>query len=751
MVTFWAWLTLAAAVAAGEVVPVKLEAFDLQNVRLLDGPCKTAQEANRRYLHQLDEDRLLWTFRQNAGLPTPGEPLGGWEAPSVEVRGHFLGHYLSACALMYASTGDEELRAKAARIIAELARCQQALGGGYLSAFPESFWDRLEAMQNPPWAPYYVIHKIMAGLFDNYVLCANSQALDVLKGMADYFARRLRRLSTFEIDRMLAVEFGGMSEVLHNLYSVTGRPEDLWLAHCFDRAAFLGPLALDHDNLTNIHANTHIPQIAGAARRYEVTGDERYRHIVEFFFDRVANHRSYATGGSNLNEHWGEPDRLAATIGASNQESCTTYNILKVARYLIRWTGDAKYGDFYERAFFNGILGTQNPETGMLIYFLPLAPAHTKSFGTPYDSFWCCYGTGIESFSKLGDSIYFHDERGLFVNLFIASALTWPEKGLRVEQLTDFPEQEGTSLVFHVATPIRLALNVRVPYWATRGVEVKINRKLVRVVARPTSYLTIERQWRDGDRVDVRMPMSLHAHPMPDDPELVATMYGPLVLAGLVDRKKYFLGDPARPETWLRPVEGRPLTFETVGQAEKTVFIPLYRVISERYGVYFVVTPEGSPRHKQILDEEEARRRREARVIDRVRPNDPESEAAHNLQGVNHGAGDLGGQGGWRHAPDGWFSWDLKVLPDVPITLVCTFWGSDSGARTFDILVDGQTIGTVTLNNNKPGELFDIEYELPQDLTRGKERITVRFQAHPGNIAGGCFGCATLRSEAVRP
>lgn len=731
---------------AKELPKMALEAFDLQEVRLLEGPCLAAQEANRRYLQELDFDRLLYTFRQNAGLPTPGKPLGGWEAPTVEVRGHFIGHFLSACALMYASAGDEALKAKGTAMVAELAKCQQALGGDYLAAFPTAFWDRLEG-KDAPWAPYYTIHKIMAGLLDMYQLCGDQQALDLLKGMARYFKGRFEKLSIWEVDRLLGVEFGGMSEVLHNLYGITGDPDHLWLAHQFDRASFLGPLALDHDCLSRLHANTHIPEISGAARRYELTGDERYRHLTEFFFDCVANHRSYVTGGSSVGEHWGDRDRLADSLSASNQESCTTYNILKVARYLIRWTADPKYADFYQRAFLNGILGTQNPADGMLIYFLPLASGNRKTYGSPYDAFWCCYGTGIESFSKLGDSIYFHDADSLYVNLLLASQVNWREKGVRVEQRTSFPEEAVTTLTFHCDRPTDLKLRVLVPSWATRGVQVEVKGEPVTVDAKPASYLTLERTWQEGDLVRVSLPMSLHAHPMPDDPEVMAFLYGPLVLAGLTDHPRYFLGDPTHLSDWVKPVGGKPLHFRTVGQDPDMELVPLNRILDETYGVYWLVTHEGSDRHKAVLAAEEAQRRREARILDRVLANDPASEQAHNLQGQNHSAGRHMDKG-WRHAlGDGWFSWDLKVLPDKPLTLCCTYWGSDVPPRTFDLLVDGRLLATQSLDRNRPGEFLNVEYAIPEEMTRGKQKVTVRFQAHPGNTAGGVFECDLLRPE----
>jgi hypothetical protein len=650
-----------------------LQAFALGDVRLLDGPVKEAQAANLCYLRRLDLDRILHTFRANAGLDAPGEPLGGWDAPTSDIRGHFPGHYLSACARACAATGDEALKAKVDTMVAELARCQQALGGGYLSAFPESFWDRLESLQNVPGVPYYVMHKVMAGLLDAYTCCGNAQALDVLKGMAAYFKRRVDRLPVAQMDRVLTVEFGGMSEVLHSLYAVTGEPEHLELAHAFDQAAFLGPLALEHDNLSNLHANTQIPKVLGAARRYEVTGDERYRTAATYFWDRVVNTRSYATGGTTSGEVWPEPDRLANTLGPRNQESCTTHNMLSLTRYLIRWRGDPRCGDYYERALFNGVLGTQNPEDGMLIYYLPLATGYTKEYGTPYNSCWCCYGTGVEALAAPGSAIYFHDDSGIYVNLFIASTVNWAEKGVRVEQVTRFPQEQGTTLVLHAEHPTTLCLRVRVPWWAERGVGVRVNGKRVAARAKPSSYLTIEREWSEGDRVEIALPMTLRAEPMPDDPELAAIMYGPLVLAGLTADRTCFLADAGDLESWIKPVQGAPLTFRTDGQPSDITFVPLYKVLHERYGVYWVITREGSARHQAILAEEQAKRRREGRLVDRVIPGDAESEAAHNLRGEATAAGPFAGRA-WRHAiSGGWWGWELKVLPDAEMTLACTY------------------------------------------------------------------------------
>jgi DUF1680 family protein len=615
-------------------------------------------------------------------------------------------------------------------------------------------------MERVPWAAYYTIHKIMSGLYDAHTLCGNEQALDVLKGMSAYFKKRMDKLTTWQIDRLLTVEFGGMSEVLHNLYAVTKSPDDLALAHTFDQASFLGPLALSHDNLTRIHGNTHIPIVMGAARHYELTGDARYRDAVEYFWERVVETRTYATGGSTLWEHWGNANQLAQTLGGLNHECCKTRNMMYLTRYLFRWTGDPKYPDFYERAFFNGQLGTVDVDTGQMMYYVPMATGYTKLFGTANDTFWCCYGTGVEAPARLGDSIYYHDDGGLYVNLYVASSLAWKGKGLRLEQQTRFPDEDTTKLILSLTKPVTFSLHIRVPGWAKDGVEISVNGERLSIGAKPSSFATVDREWRDGDVIDVQIPMSLHVSPLPDDPELMAILYGPLVLAGVVEDglpkqfsnfhemmievfkqtpEVFILGDSKQPDTWLHPVEDRPLTFRATGQDSDITFIPFNRITTERYGIYWHVTPEGSTRHQELA----AAAALQTREVDRVYPRNPASESAHNQQGEKTSAGPvLGMNACFRDAaPGGWWSWDLKTLPSAPMTLVCTYWGSDGG-RTFDILIDETLVATQTLQHDHPGELFTVDYAIPLELTRGKDKVTVKFRPHDGSMAGGVFGCA---------
>jgi DUF1680 family protein len=585
--------------------------FDLKQVRLLDGPFKRAMELDRKYLHDLDSNRLLHMFRVTAGLPSLAEPLGGWE--KRELRGHTMGHYLSSCALMYASTGDETLKAKADAIVAELAGCQKALGNGYLSAFPEEGIKRVIYGTGSWWAPWYTLHKIYAGLLDMYNHCGNEQALEVAKGMAAWAKKHLDNLNEEQIQRMLNVEYGGMNEVLCNLYAVTKNPDHLALARRFDHQVIFEPLAHFQDKLTGLHVNTQVPKIIGTAREYELTGEQYYYNIATFFWDQVVKARSYCTGGTSNHEHWRtEPYKLAKELGPATQETCCTYNMLKLTRHLFCWDPKAEYADYYERALFNSILSTQCPETGMMMYFVPLGPGYWKIFNTPYDSFWCCTGTGIENHAKYGDSIYFHDDNDVFVSLFIASELNWSDKGVRIRQQTKFPEQEGTTLIFRTNKPVELALNIRIPYWAKRPVTVRINRKIQKVHSEPGSYLTLNRTWKKGDRVRIDMPMSLHLHRMPDDPGLAAIMYGPLVLAGelgtegmdpnmqYVENQGVLRNIPAYPvpsfvadvndlNAWVKPVGGRPLTFRAVnaGKPSDMTLIPFYELFGQRYAIYW--------------------------------------------------------------------------------------------------------------------------------------------------------------------
>ena len=610
--------------------PAKVEPFPLTQVRVTGGAAKDAQEWNRGYMARLGAGRLLYNFRQNAGLPTgDARPLGdasgrSWEKAAdgtraTELRGHFTGHFLSASALLYASTGDKEAKSKADEIVDGLARCQAKLGGGYLSAFPMELFDRLDSLSGDPpkpglpWAPFYTIHKIMAGMFDMYQLTGNKQALAVLEGMADWADRWSGSKSPEHMQQILETEYGGMAEVLYNLAAATN--DDRW-AKAGDRYTkkwFFNMMGMRRDQLHRgnrgypMHVNTHIPQIIGAARRYEISGDMRFHDVADFFWYAVVNDRSYITEGTSNGESWQmEPRRLAAELKevrtTATAECCCAYNMLKLTRHLYGWTAGPRYFDYYERSLFNHRIGTILPEKGYTQYYLSLVPGAYKTFCTEDNSFWCCTGTGVEEYAKVNDSIYWRDRDGIYVNLFIASELNWAERGFRLRQETGFPEQQGTALLVTADRPVQMAVRLRIPSWLRTGPTVKLNGRPVDATAAPGSYLTLARTWKTGDRIEMVLPMHLSAEAMPDDPHTQAFLYGPIVLAGDLGgeglEERMLIGPSApRPAgstaiptlkpsgelaSWMKPA-GEPLTFQANGQS----LVPLNSIFGKRYVVYW--------------------------------------------------------------------------------------------------------------------------------------------------------------------
>jgi DUF1680 family protein len=406
-----------------------------------------------------------------------------------------------------------------------------------------------------------------------------------------------------------------MNEVLYNLSAVTGEQQYAQTGDRFTKNRFFNPLALRRDELRGLHVNTHIPQVIGAARRYELSSDVRFHDVADYFWHEVTTARAYVTGGTSNDEGWlMEPRRLAAELQrhVNTAECCCAYNMLKLTRHLYGWTADPRYFDYYERTLLNHRLGAIHPGTGATIYYLSLAPGAWKTFNTAYDSFWCCTGTGVEEFSKLNDSIYFHDSEGLYVNLFIPSELDWAEKGVKIRQETRFPEEQNTTIVVSARAPLRMVMHLRVPQWLTAGGAVKLNGKMIEGFSSPGSYFTISRVWSDGDRVEMQLPMQLHTEALPDDAAMRAVLYGPLVLAGdlgaqgLTEQmivgpmgpalKEHPMEIPAfrtggKPlDAWIKPASGNPLAFRTEGQKQDVTLMPFNRIFGRRYSVYWNVS-----------------------------------------------------------------------------------------------------------------------------------------------------------------
>ncbi|MFO1497528.1 MAG: glycoside hydrolase family 127 protein [Verrucomicrobiota bacterium] len=589
----------AAAAGVPPVVPPKVVPFDLTEVRLLEGPFQHAMEMDQRYLLSLDTDRLLHNFRINAGLPSSAEPLGGWEKPDCELRGHFVGHYLSACALMYASTGDELLKKKGDAVVAGLAECQQKLGTGYLSAFPETYFDRVEA-QKQVWAPYYTLHKLYAGLLDMAVYVQNRQTLEVCKRFADWVIARNAKLSDEQMQMMLGNEHGGMNEALANLYALTGQEKYLKIAQRFNHMAVLGPASRREDKLTGLHANTQIPKFIGTARQYELTGQDWLKTASQFFWETVVNERSYVIGGHSDGEAFTPKETLSQALGPNTTETCNTYNMLKLTQHLFEWEPNARYADYYERALYNHILASQNPADGMTCYYVPLRSGSRKQYSTPTGAFWCCTGTGIENHAKYGEDIYFHNAgKDLYLNLFIASELHWKEKGLKLRQETRFPEEGASKLLFSCGAPVELTLHLRHPHWAVAGFEVRVNGRKQWLVSQPGEYAILTRTWQTGDVVELSMPFSLRTESFRDNPRRFAVLNGPLVLSAEIDSTKpvpAVVGSPAQFVASLKPLADKSNTFVGADPAvriaadpapAKVTLEPFYQMQGDRHYVVY--------------------------------------------------------------------------------------------------------------------------------------------------------------------
>jgi hypothetical protein len=767
-------LLAAAAAVAAPAVAAPLEPFPLRDVRLLDGPFLEMQRRGLETLLSFDPDRLLHTFRVNAGLPTTAKPYGGWEAPKVELRGHSLGHYLTACALAWEATGDDRLKARALQVVAELRKVQLALAAkgatpGYLSAFPEEFFDRVEERRGV-WAPYYTLHKILAGLLDVHRAFGDPTALETAKGMAAWVGSRAKPLSDAQWQEMLQTEFGGMQESLTDLYAVTKDAEHLRLARLFDHRVVFDPLARGEDALDGLHANTQIPKAIGAERDCALTGEGRYCRVAETFWSRVAKERSYAIGGHSEDEHFFPVKHFSRHVGESTAETCNTYNMLKLSRALFLRDRVPARIDFYERGLFNHILASNDPASGEVTYYVPMKPGAWRTYSTREDSFWCCVGTGMENPSRFGEAIYARSADALYVNLFLASELRWREQGLRLRQVTRFPQEETTRLELALDAPRRFALRVRRPEWAAAGFRVSVNGRTAEVSGGPSAYVSLESEWHDGDVVEVALPTSLRAEAMPDDASVVAFLRGPIVLAadlGPTGAAKRF--GPTNPElrtddttalptlvasspgealARLRPA-GEPLTFRSdgIGRPADVVLRPFYALYDRRHSVYLRVEAEAAAARRQTdaRAADDARRAVDARTVDSVAVGVPADEQAHGLELERAGAWSLEGHSCRSTRYGGWFGYRLRLPEAGPAALRVTYWGGETRRHSFEVTAEGETLATQSLFDDRPGELYEVEYALPERLSRGREQINIAFRTGPRQSTGAIFQVRTVR------
>ena len=602
-----------------QIVPTEANRyFPLGQVRLGAGPFLDAQRLDIEYLFRLEPDRMLHNFRVNAGLAPKAPVYGGWESvePWIEIRchGHTLGHYLGAVACMYASTGDARFAERVDYIVAELAECQ-AKTGGWLTAFPDGVAPLTDSLAGKPFpgVPWYTTHKVMAGLRDAYLHRGSKDALDVLVRFTQWIRTACSNVTDETLQKMLDREHGGMNEVLADVGFLTGEESFSALAQRFSHRALLDPLAARRDTLDGLHANTQIPKVVGFARIAEYTDDPHFEMAASYFWETVVGTRSYATGGHGDVEHFFPRDEFAKRLGSGKtMETCCTHNMLRLSRALHVRDGSSKYIDYFERALFNGILASQDPGTGMMTYFQSTRPGYARLYHTPFDSFWCCTGSGIENHARYGEAIYARRDDELIVNLFIASTLDWRERGLSVTQETRFPDVDTTRLTFTVGHPRKLVLSIREPAWCER-LQISINGKQVRGKA-AQGYRSIERRFRTGDVVEVRAPMSLRLEPLPDAPGHVALVYGPIVLGGrmgtegLVPGSQLIINEResgnmlqanVKIPLWTRPLaelvanttrtSADRLEFRTAGfeGGASVNLIPWFRLTNERYNLYW--------------------------------------------------------------------------------------------------------------------------------------------------------------------
>ncbi|WP_420141602.1 beta-L-arabinofuranosidase domain-containing protein [Sphingomonas sp.] len=742
---------LARGGAVATPLPSTLRPFPLSAVRLRPSPFLDAIEANRRYLIALEPDRLLHNFRKHAGLEPKGAIYGGWESDTI--AGHTLGHYLSALALMHAQTGDVECRRRVDYIVDELAACQAASPDGYVAGFtrrrgevyedgkrifPEIMSGDIRSAGfdlNGCWVPFYTWHKLYAGLFDAQTLAGNDKALGIAIALGAYIDHVFAALTDDQVQKVLDCEHGGINESFAELYARTGDARWLRLARRIRHRKVLDPLARRESSLPWIHANTQIPKIIGLARLHELTGDPADAVAARFFWDTVVNDYSYVIGGNADREYFPAPRTVSKHITEQTCESCNTHNMLKLTRHLYAWRPDARLFDYYERAHINHMLAHQDPATGMFAYMVPLASGSHRDWSTPTDDFWCCVGTGIETHSKHGESIWWTGGDMLVANLYIPSTLTWAERGAEIALETRFPFEETVEIrIDRIAKAPRFALALRIPGWTTNAM-VAVNGTPVPTLV-SDGYAVVRRRWKAGDRVTLTLPMTLWAEPTPDDPQTIALLHGPVVLAadmGPADRP--FEGvAPALVSSDLlaafTPVALASKTFRTqgIGRPADLDFAPFYQQTHRRTAVYFrrFTEPQWAV-EQQVYAAEQARLADlQARSVDVMHLGEMQPERDHRLESANSYTTVYRGRHGRDARDDGYFQFRMKVRPGS-LVLQATYWGEERN-RDFHIFVDGQKIGAQKLDGERPGEFFDVDYPIPETLTRGKAEVTVRFQ-----------------------
>lgn len=750
----------------------------MEKVLLTDGIFKDSQNKGKEYLLYLDVDRLIAPCYEAVGKTPKKAPYGGWE--SMAISGHSLGHYLSAVSAMYVSDNDMELKNKLEYAVSEIAYIQSFDKEGYVGGFKRECFDRVFTGKfnvtrfelGGSWVPWYSIHKIYAGLMDTYNLTGNKQALDVVIKMADWAKMGTDNLNEEEFDRMLYCEHGGMCEVMSELFKVTNNKDYLDLALRFYNKEIMNSLLEEKDELEGKHANTQIPKVIGAATLYELLGDNKLRQACEFFWNIVTKNRSYVIGGNSRDEHFGKSG--TEKLGVTTAETCNTYNMLKLTERLYSWNHDSKYMDYYENALYNHILASQDPKTGMKTYFVSTQPGHFKVYCSPENSFWCCTGTGMENPARYIRNIYYRDEDNLFVNLFINSKIEIKDKKIIIDQKTDFPRSNKVVIKFEDAYGQPMNINIRIPWWVKGDVMVNVNG-IEEFKKSDRGYLSINKNWNNGDVIEVTLPMDIEVYYSKEDKNKVAFMYGPVVLAGALGTENFpesdiledhlklnhypgivvptLVSNDKNLKNLIKSVDLQRLEFETesIGQPGnvKCRLIPFYEIHHERYTIYWK-TMSCEQYKTTDLTSSDYQERLEKITIDSVNPNEQQSEIEHKFISSNSNSNYFSEcEKGWRECiGNGEFSYEMEVNDSKDMFLCVTYWGSDREEfidgktlkREFNVYIDDYLITFECLNENKPYVLFDKFYSIPKQIVKNKEKIRVKFVSELDKIAGRVFG-----------
>ena len=773
----------------------------LTRVRITGGPLRRAQDADRKYLLELEPDRMLAFYRTRAGLTPRAAPYGGWDGPGRNLTGHIAGHYLSAVSLMYAATGDARFKDRAHYLVRELALVQAKNGDGYLSAleggreaFAKLSHGEIHSAAfdlNGLWSPWYTLHKTFAGLRDAYRHTGSRDALEVEERFAQWAARVLAPLDTAQIAKMLNTEHGGMNEVLADLHADTGDARWLALSRRFEHHAFTDALARHQDNLPGKHVNCQIPKLIGSAARYGYEGDGTDLITSSFFWDCVAQHHSYATGGQGLDEYFGFPDRLSHRVDGRAAESCCVYNMLKLSRRLFSFRPDVSYADFHERMLFNHALASFDPDGVRMSYMVPVGRSEQQEYQGMFEDFTCCMGTGMENHALHGEGVYYESPDTVWVNLFVPSTAEL-QNGTRLTTETDFPDGERVKITMTGHAARRFTLAIRRPGWAGDDFVLSVNGEGIAVsqaaslrpggaggrdlgldhgTLPPSSYVVLERSWRAGDVIELKIPKTLRLEPTPDDRTVSAIMWGPLVLAAdLGPRREKPEESPAiaspalvvddRPIAgWLTPADGRAGDFRATGVARQIAspndaasdvkLAPFYRTHGRTYGVYFDVLTrnEFDAQVAARAAEGERRRKLEAASVAFVQPGQPADEQAFDYRSEPSTrpvvrTGQRTGRGG-----AGTFSFEVPVEARGPQALVLTYH-NDLGLPVlakFEIQVDGTSLAHYEPNLSATG-FWDATYTLPPAALAGKSKVTIRFVASPDSRIAPVYGIRITRA-----